>query len=213
MGDACGTALAHPSFTMSTIIIVYDTKYGQTRRIAEHIGDFVRSRGHNADVARVDPSHALDVAALDVADAIVVLAPVFVGKHPKSIQRFIALHHVRLNRRKSAFFSVSGSAGSTIPDERKRAQDAATAFVASTPWRPQSVVAVGGAIDYPRYNPFLRLVLKFISKKNGGPTDTSRKHELTDWNAVERATLALLATFESGQKVASVETAVLGVAT
>ena len=67
------------------------------------------------------------------------------------------------------------------------------------------MVAVGGAIDYPRYNPLLRLVLKFISKKNGGPTDTSRKHELTDWDAVERTTLELLATFESARTVASAQ--------
>jgi menaquinone-dependent protoporphyrinogen oxidase len=205
--DGFGTALAHLSSTMSTIVIVYATKYGQTQRIAEYIGDFVRSRGHNAEVGRVDASHALDLA-----DAIVVLSPVFVGKHPKSIRRFIALHCATLNRRRSAFVSVSGSAGSTIRDERKRALDLTADFVASTPWHPQIVASVGGAIDYPRYNPLLRLILQFISKTNGGPTDTSRKHELTDWKTVERATLELLATFESGQTVASAAATSLGVA-
>jgi hypothetical protein len=39
---------------------------------------------------------------------------------------------------------------------------------------------------FDKYNWLIRLVLKQISEKNGGPTDTSRDHELADWTLVER---------------------------
>ena len=200
-----GTALARCS-TMSNVIIVYDTKYGQTQRIAEYISDVVQARGHHAEVVRVGAADALDGA-----HCVVVLAPVFVGKHMSTVRRFVMHHHKALNRRASAFFSVCGAAESTIPTERASAQQIASDFVASTPWRPQVVTAVGGAMDYPRYNPFLRFVLKFIAKRNGGPTDTSRRHELTNWKTVERITLELLTSLEPTRAVATSAEAPVGV--
>jgi menaquinone-dependent protoporphyrinogen oxidase len=190
---------------MSTIIIVYDTKYGQTQRIADYVGEVARRQGHSANVVRVGSANALEVA-----DAFVVLAPVFGSKHMSTIERFVMQNHETLNRRPTAFFSVSGTAGSKVPAERARAQKMASAFVASTPWRPQLVTSVGGALNYPRYNFFLRLVMKWIAKSNGGPTDTSRIHELTDWTVVEHATLDLLSNVEPKRATASSEQASAG---
>ena len=180
---------------MSNVIIVYDTKYGQTQRIAEYIGDVARAHRHHAEVVRVG-----EASAPEGAKCVVVLSPVFAGKHMGTIRRFVVRHHDALNRHASAFFSVCGAAESTMPAERARAQQVAFDFVARTPWHPQVVAAVGGAMDYPRYNPILRFVLKFIAKRNGGPTDTSRRHELTNWKAVERATLELLTSLDSKEK-------------
>jgi menaquinone-dependent protoporphyrinogen oxidase len=39
---------------------------------------------------------------------------------------------------------------------------------------------------YTRYNPVVRWVIKRISKRRGGPVDTSRDHEVTDWAQVRR---------------------------
>ena len=205
ISDDLGTSLARRSFTMSTLMIIYDTKYGQTQRIAERIGEIVRRRGHRPEVVRVGAANAIEHA-----DGIVVLAPVFGGKHIPTIGRFVAQRHDALNRRRSAFISVSGSAGSTLSVERDRAQTAASDFVASTPWRPEVIATAGGAIDYPRYNLFLRLLLKFIAKRNGGPTDTSRRHELTDWTAVERIIDTLLTSIEAPLATPSQKAAAFG---
>jgi menaquinone-dependent protoporphyrinogen oxidase len=45
---------------------------------------------------------------------------------------------------------------------------------------------------FTKYNPLMRWVLKQISKRAGGPTDTSRDHELTDWQQVEQFAEAFL---------------------
>jgi menaquinone-dependent protoporphyrinogen IX oxidase len=40
--------------------------------------------------------------------------------------------------------------------------------------------------SYTRYGWFTRWIMKRIAKKEGGPVDTARDHELTDWDAVAR---------------------------
>jgi menaquinone-dependent protoporphyrinogen oxidase len=39
---------------------------------------------------------------------------------------------------------------------------------------------------FTKYPWWLRWIMKRISRSQGGPTDTSRDHELTDWIAVEQ---------------------------
>jgi menaquinone-dependent protoporphyrinogen oxidase len=38
---------------------------------------------------------------------------------------------------------------------------------------------------YTKYNPLLRWIIKRTARAAGGPTDTSRDHEVTDWAQVE----------------------------
>jgi len=39
---------------------------------------------------------------------------------------------------------------------------------------------------YTQYGPILRWFTKIVSRRRGGPTDTTRDHEMTDWAAVDR---------------------------
>jgi menaquinone-dependent protoporphyrinogen oxidase len=48
---------------------------------------------------------------------------------------------------------------------------------------------VAGALAYSKYNFFIKLVMKAIARKAGGPTDTSRDYEFTDWPALDRFVL------------------------
>jgi len=179
---------------MATILVVYDTKYGQTEKIAQFVASLARQRGHAANAVHVGAIAAS--AQLDVADGVVVLAPVFVGKHMPSVAEFVSNHRRELASRPTAFFSISGSAGSPKRAEREQARRIADELLAQTQWRPRVVACFGGKIDYPRYNVFIRFVMKQIAKRNGGSTDTSRAHELTDWAAVERTTTDFLTQVE-----------------
>jgi menaquinone-dependent protoporphyrinogen oxidase len=57
---------------------------------------------------------------------------------------------------------------------------------AETGWHPRRVELVAGALPYTRYNFLVRFVMRRISRKEGGDTDTSRDYEYTDWAAVDR---------------------------
>jgi menaquinone-dependent protoporphyrinogen oxidase len=64
--------------------------------------------------------------------------------------------------------------------------DVVNKFIAETGWRPRRIELVAGALPYTKYNFLVRYVMKRISAKEGGDTDTSRDYEYTDWNAVDR---------------------------
>jgi len=55
------------------------------------------------------------------------------------------------------------------------------------------VTSFAGALLYRRYNPVIRLLMRFIVGAAGGETDTSRDYEYTDWKAVERLAADLAA--------------------
>ena len=81
-----------------------------------------------------------------------------------------------------------------ILDGRAKARQFADQLLDMTGWHPALTETIGGAMAYTKYNPFLRWVVKRASKAAGGPTDTSRDHEMTDWSQVERFVQAFVQT-------------------
>jgi menaquinone-dependent protoporphyrinogen oxidase len=167
---------------MSGVLIAFDGNYGQSAKIAEFIADLARRRGFQVRVARVADVSPRDVPSFD---GLTVVAPVYFGRHPKSIRHFLRAHAGILDERPSAFVSVSGSAGSPDVDARVRAREVASDALTSVGASPLVVATAGGALAYPRYNPVLRWVMRRIARQSGNPTDTSRIHELTDWKRLE----------------------------
>jgi menaquinone-dependent protoporphyrinogen oxidase len=47
------------------------------------------------------------------------------------------------------------------------------------------MVTFAGALQYREYDFATRLVIPLVMRKGGHPTDTSRDHDFTDWDAVE----------------------------
>jgi menaquinone-dependent protoporphyrinogen oxidase len=91
-----------------------------------------------------------------------------------------------LNQVPSAFFSVSLSAASKDPAHVAEAERIARAFPAEHRWTPAIVRSFAGRLAYREYNPLIRFVMARIARKEGGPIDTSRDHELTNWDEVDR---------------------------
>lgn len=165
-------------------LLVYGTSYGQTAKIATRIESILRDRGHAVTVANA--AEPLPFQSLADFDAIVVGSSIIARGHQKSVEEFIRKEAVLLNSKPSAFYSVSGSAGSTSPVERATAERLRDEFLTRVAWTPRIRVSFAGAVNYTRYNFLLRWYMKKASAKGGGSTDTSRDHEYTDWNQVER---------------------------
>lgn len=164
-------------------LILYGTGHGQTAKIAARLRDQLRLGG-----VRVLLTHGDELPPdldLDGFDLILVGASVVLGGHQKYVRKWVEEHVDLLNRVPSAFFSVSGSAGSDHPEEREAAREIMDAFMDETGWQPRLKTTFAGAIMYTKYNPLVRWVMKRISRKEGRSTDTSRDHEYTDWAAVE----------------------------
>lgn len=163
-------------------LIVYGTRHGQTARIAQYMGELLRAYGDQVTLADGDAlPEGLAVADFD---AVIVGASVIGGEHRRPIRHFARVHRAELNEIPSAFFSVSASAATE--DGRADARRYIDDFVQDTGWTPALAEPVAGAIAYTRYDPFTRWMMRRICADHGGPTDTLRDHELTDWTQVQR---------------------------
>jgi menaquinone-dependent protoporphyrinogen oxidase len=151
--------------------------------------------GHDVTIAGGDALPAS--LAPDAYDAVIVGASVIVGRHQRPIERFVRENRAALNALPSAFFSVSASAAGQRPEQRADAHRCLERFLDDTGWRPRAAIVVAGEIAYTRYNPIVRWVLKRITARAGGPTDTTRDHDLTDWPRVAEFATAFAASLEA----------------
>jgi menaquinone-dependent protoporphyrinogen oxidase len=178
---------------MFPVLVLYATREGQTRRIAEYISDSMRARGFAVEV--VNATELPDGFSLGAYSKVIVAASVHRERHQKEIIDFVKGHRKELDGVPGAFVSVSlsqaGAEDSAAPPER-RAKAAADVehmifrFLAETGWHPSKIKAVAGALMYTKYNFVLRFVIKRVAKAAGGSTDTSRDHEYTDWIGLDR---------------------------
>jgi menaquinone-dependent protoporphyrinogen oxidase len=166
------------------VLIAYATSYGQTAKIARRMADLLMALGEAVTLVNVR-NHPRDFRAAEF-DAVIVGGSIIGGRHHRMLEHFVRAHREVLNTSPSAFFSVSGSAGSPLATERAHASRFVAEFLAKTGWRPALTETIAGAMAYTKYNWLLRWFIKRTAQAAGGPTDTSRDHEMTDWPQVER---------------------------
>jgi menaquinone-dependent protoporphyrinogen oxidase len=182
---------------MTRVLIVYGTSYGQTERVVRRLA--ARLESHDFVVTLRRGNDRAPEPQPGEYEAIAIAASVIRGKHQRYISDFVASHVDQLNCMPSAFISVSGAAGT--PEGEAEARGYVEEFCRATGWRPSLTAAFGGAIAYTRYGFLLRYIMRRITSRRGGPTDTSRDHELTDWDAVARFADECEATFGAGAPV------------
>ena len=177
---------------MRRILVLYATREGHTRRIAGYLAAALQSRGflpHVVDAARLP-------AKLSIADycGVILAASIHRQTHESEMTQFVKQRLHELNSVPSTFLSVSlsqaGAQNRAASSERslKSAQDVQRMieqFIADTGWRPVMTKAIAGALTYSKYNFLLRRIMKRISRKKGGDTDTSKDYEYTDWKGLD----------------------------
>jgi menaquinone-dependent protoporphyrinogen oxidase len=179
---------------MASILVIFESKYGQTSKIAEYVGQVLRTHGHVVRVLHVADAHDIDLTPFD---GVFVLAPVYLSKHPRSIVAFVRAQRSALRERTTAFVSVSNSAASRVPQVRDAAMRLASATPTKLGWSASLVAIAGGALAYPRYGFLLRLFMRWLARSKGEPTDLRRVHELTSWVLVDRTVTTFLELLES----------------
>jgi menaquinone-dependent protoporphyrinogen oxidase len=92
---------------MSNVLVIYASRHGGTRGIAQRIGEALRSEGHDATVASTDS--AGDVGP---ADAFVIGSGVYMGSWLKEGSEFLVRHQATLAARPTWLFSSGPLRGS-----------------------------------------------------------------------------------------------------
>jgi menaquinone-dependent protoporphyrinogen oxidase len=190
---------------MRTVLIVFESQYGQTKRIAAHVASLATSRGFEACVR-----HAAEVREPDItrANAVVLLAPIYNRRHADSVREIAIRYRALLRLRRTAFVSVSLAAAL----RRKRWANLALGkllndFLDETGLEPACIAAVAGGLNYPAYSRNFRVGMRLAAFLVGLPTDPSRAHELTDWERVDQVVDELLTSIEDTRRAPAVSVA------
>jgi menaquinone-dependent protoporphyrinogen oxidase len=165
--------------------VLFASTEGQTALIAIRLAAVLHEHGLDAEAIDVSTPDAETLDWSRVRGALVG-ASLHMGHHQKSAGRFVDRHAAQLNTVPSAFFSVSLAAASKNPEEVVEAERIAHAFPSDHGWKPSFILSIAGRLAYREYNVLIRFIIKRIARKEGGPTDTSRDHELTNWDEVDR---------------------------
>lgn len=166
---------------MARILIVYSTTDGHTLRICDRVRGVLEAQAHQ--VTLVPVAEAAD-GQLANYDKIVVGASIRYGKHRPAVVDFIERNAQLLNRKPSAFFSVSVVARKPAKNQ-PHTNPYVRKLLRRIAWRPREVGVFAGKIDYPRYDSIDRTIIRFIMWLTGGPTDPKTVVEFTDWERVE----------------------------
>lgn len=164
------------------ILVLYASLEGQTAKIADYIARLLRGNDHQ--VATLSADHV--PADFDLADydAVIIGAPIHMGKYPRYLKKYVINHVKQLNTIPCAFFTVCMAIHSQRQQSRQVAAAYKESFMQQTHWHPQLTATFSGAVKYTQYNFVTRYIMKNISRKEGGSTDTSIDHEYTDWGTV-----------------------------
>lgn len=169
---------------MATVLVVYSTHDGQTRKIAERIAAVLRVRRHVVEL--LDAARAPRSVDLSRFEAVFVGSPIVKSGYLAPVVRFVRQNKAALARVPTLFFSVGLAVLSKVHDGRAQSMAIVDKFLAETGWRPRRIELVAGALLYTQYNFLVRFVMRQLTKAEGGDTDTSRDYEYTDWAAVDR---------------------------
>ncbi len=166
---------------MAHTLLLYSTNYGLSKKICERIQAGLRDKGQQADVLPLVGS-GVDPARFD---AIVIGASIKHGKHHPSVLEFIRRHKALLDAKPAALFSVNLVA-------RKPAKNTPQTnpylrrLLAKSPWKPKLLGVFAGELDYSRYGPVDKHMMRFVMWINKGPTDFATKVQFTNWAEVDR---------------------------
>ncbi|PMG50101.1 menaquinone-dependent protoporphyrinogen IX dehydrogenase [Shewanella sp. 10N.286.52.B9] len=164
---------------MSSILIIYSTVHGQTRKICDYMQQKLIAKGNTVTLAALQ-----DTPDISAFDKVFIGASIRHGKHRPALYQFAASNKAILDSKPNGFFSVSLVArkpGKNTPDTNMYMQ----AFLKQSDWQPKVLEVFGGNLDYQGYGPMDRNIIRFIMWMTKGPTDPHTQVEYTDWEKVD----------------------------
>lgn len=174
---------------LKKILITYASAEGYSEKIATQIASDLLSSGLDITLADVRSFRHWE---LEDHEKVIVIASIHYGRHSRVIEAFVKEQGPWLSERPSAFLSVSLSAASDDAESRLDAQRMLDEFLAAHDWKPDLKLPVAGALRYSKIGFLKRMILRAKTRREGGPSDTSRDYEFTDWDELRRRLRAFL---------------------
>ncbi|CAM3894540.1 menaquinone-dependent protoporphyrinogen IX dehydrogenase [Vibrio aquimaris] len=165
---------------MSKALFLHSSREGQTKKILSYIEDSLS----NLEV-EISDLHTVEQVDFSKYDKVLIGASIRYGHLNKKLYQFIEHHKDQLDAAKVGFFCVNLTArkesqGKDTPEGSAYIQK----FLSKSPWQPTLIGVFAGALYYPRYKFFDKMMIKLIMSLTGGETDTSKEVEYTNWEKV-----------------------------
>ena len=165
---------------MFSSLIVYSSTDGHTKTICQQIANYLND-GSIVKLLPLDEATKLDLTEFNT---IILGASIRYGKHSNELYKFIELNKKILEEKESIFFSVNVVARK-LEKNTIETNPYIKKFLKISKWTPKKIGVFAGKVDYPNYNFFDKHIIKFIMFITGGPTDTTKSYEFTDWSKVD----------------------------
>jgi len=169
------------------VLILYATRYGQTRKIASTIAGHLQDRNVSVQLVNAQELAATGEPDVGAFDLLVFGASMHAGGLEPEVVGFVNRHVDQISRKPRSFFLVLLSAA--VKDPALRAdwlEDARNKMSGQLQVGFEDVEMIAGALTYTKYARPIKWVMKRIATKAGEDTDTSRDYEYTKWDQVER---------------------------
>lgn len=163
------------------VLVMYATVEGQAAKVARFATDQIEAAGHQVQLCDVrQPGFAVP----GQFDAVVLCGSIHSGEYAEPLVEFIRNFRSALSDVPTALITVSLSITSQFEQERVEAMAYPYSLSEATGWSPTMRHDTAGALKFQDYDYFKRLAMRRISAHAGGPVDTSKDYELTDWQAL-----------------------------
>jgi menaquinone-dependent protoporphyrinogen oxidase len=176
---------------MRPFLVVYATRGGYTRQIAERVADRIRTLAREV---QIQDARTEALPPLERYSAVILAAGVHLGHHDRAMVKFVRARRRELDRLPTIFLSVSltqaAAADVHRPDEVRLDAQRATRkvledFVLETGWHPCEAVPVAGALTESAHGPLTRILMRKLLRRDL-PEEPVRGAVFTDWTALNR---------------------------
>ena len=158
----------------STVLVTYATRYGSTQEVAETVATSLRQHGLEVELRPMR-----EVKTLDGYGAVVMGAPLYIGRWPNDVCNFLERFREALVQRAVMVFTL----GPTQPDlaEWEGVRTQLQQQMAKYAWlQPVSLELFGG-----RYDPaLLRFPDSLLAMLPASPLHNLPANDVRDWEAI-----------------------------
>ncbi len=160
---------------MSKALVVYASKYGSTKDVAEKVGSVMRERGEEVDVLSVD-----EVKSVNQYNKIVFGAALYAGNISKPARSFLNRQQAVLAQKPVAFFVL----GPISKDEKEMvdAEEQLKKVLTKFDWfKPANAKVFVGKFDLS----MLKWPISLVGKMKGTPLYGETLRDERDWDAIQ----------------------------
>lgn len=163
-----------------SVLILFASIEGQTRKIARFIETEVRNAGHKATL--VDASDMMAEVTFEGFDTVILAAPVHERRHPPNFELLLTASRVDLAARRTLMISVS--LGAAFPELEEEAQEYLVEMKSRTHLKPNAEALVAGAVRPSSYGYYETEILRHAILRHQTIDPSTQEREFTDWDAL-----------------------------